>query len=87
MRIAGARIDAPVARLLSEILRAEGFPVTADKVVDALERQITTEALLTLDDHEAILEALSRNCPATLYRLRERLLEEQRYVRRATRDS
>jgi hypothetical protein len=84
MRIAGARIDAPVARLLSETLRAEGFPSIADKVEDAIKRQITTEAPLTLEDHEAILEALSRNCPATLYRLRERLLEEQRYVRRAT---
>jgi hypothetical protein len=84
MRIAGARLDAPVARLLSEILRAEGFAATADKVVDAIRRQITVEVPLTLDDHEAILEALSRNCPATLYRLRERLLEEQRYVRRAT---
>jgi hypothetical protein len=84
MRIAGARLDAPVARLLSEVLRAEGFPATADKVVDAIKRRITTEAPLTLDDHVAILDALSRNCPATLYRLRERLLEEQRYVRRAT---
>jgi hypothetical protein len=84
MRIAGARLDAPVARVLSELLRAEGFAATADKVGDAIERQITVEAPLTLDDHEVILEALSRNCPATLYRLRERLLEEQRYVRRAT---
>ena len=84
MRIAGNRLDAPVARLLSELLRAEGFPATADKVADAIQRQITTEAPLTLEDHEAILAALSRNCPATLYRLRERLLEEQRYVRRAT---
>jgi hypothetical protein len=84
MRIAGARLDAPVARLLSEVLRTEGFPVTADKVADAIQRRITTEAPLTLEDHQAILEALSRHCPATLYRLRERLLEEERYVRRAT---
>jgi hypothetical protein len=84
MRIAGNRLDAPVARLLSETLRAEGFLSTADKVADAIERQITGEAPLTLDDHEAILEALSRHCPSTLYRLRERLLEEQRYLRRAT---
>lgn len=84
MRIAGARLDAPVARLLSEILRAEGFAATADKVADAIRRQVTVEVPLTLDDHGAILEALSRNCPATLYRLRERLLEEERYVRRAT---
>ena len=84
MRIAGNRINAPVARLLSETLRAEGFPSTADKVADALKHQITGEVPLTLEDHEAILEALSRDCPATLYRLRERLLEEQRYLRRAT---
>jgi hypothetical protein len=84
MRIAGARLDASVAHLLSEILRDGGFPSTADKVADAIKRQITTEAPLTLDDHEAILAVLSPQCPATLYRLRERLLEEQRYVRRAT---
>jgi hypothetical protein len=84
MRIAGDRLNAPVARLLSDILRAEGFPETADKVADAIRRRITGEAPLTLDDHEAILDALSRNCPSTLYRLRERLLEEQRYLRRAT---
>ena len=84
MRIVGVRLDAPVARLLSDTLRAEGFPSTADKVADALNRQITTEAPLTLDDHQAILDALSRNCPSTLHRLRERLLEEQRYVRRVT---
>jgi hypothetical protein len=84
MRIAGNRLNAPVARLLVEILEAEGFPETADKVADAIRLRITTEAPLTLDDHEAILEALSRHCPATLYRLREHLLEEQRDVRRAT---
>ena len=84
MRIAGVRLGAPVARVLSEILRAEGFASTADKVADAIERQITIEAPLTLADHEAILEALGRNCPATLHRLRQRLLEERRYVRRVT---
>ena len=84
MRIAGLRLDAPVAHLLADTLRAEGFPSTADKIADAIERRITIEAPLTLDDHQAILQALSRDCPATLYRLRERLLEEQRYVRRVT---
>ena len=84
MRIAGARIDVSVAHVLVEVLRTEGYPVTADRIVDALNGQITTEAPLTLEDHQAILTALSRNCPTTLHRLRERLLEEQRYVRRAT---
>jgi len=84
MRIAGNRLNAPVAGLLAEILRTEGFPETADKIMDALKRQITIEVPLTLEDHEAILEALNRNCPATLYRLRERLIEEQSYIRRAT---
>ncbi len=84
MRIAGNRLDAPVARLLSETLRAEGFPSTADKVSAALEQRITGEAPLTLEDHEVILEVLNRHCPATLYRLRERLLEEQRYIRQVT---
>jgi hypothetical protein len=84
MRIAGNRLNAPVVRLLSEILRAEGFPAIADKVADALKNQVTGEPPLTLEDHEVILEVLNRRCPATLYRLRERLLEEQRYIRRAT---
>jgi hypothetical protein len=84
MRIAGVRLGAPVARLLSEILRAEGFPSTADKIADAIERRVTVEAPLTLADHEAILEALTRNCPPTLTRLRQRLDEERRYVRRVT---
>lgn len=84
MRIAGVRLGAPVARVLSEILRTEGFPATADKIAEAIERQITIEAPLTLADHEAILEALRRNCPSTLNRLRQRLDEEQRYVRRVT---
>jgi hypothetical protein len=84
MRIAGVRLDPSVARLLSDVLRAEGFPETADRIVDAIDRRVTVEAPLTLEDHQAILEALSRECPTTLYRLRQRLLEEQRYVRRAT---
>jgi hypothetical protein len=84
VRIVGVRLGAPVARLLSEVVRAEGFPVTADKVADAIERQITVEAPLTVDDHAAILEALRRNCPSTLNRLRQALDEEQRYVRRVT---
>ena len=73
-----------MARLLSEILRAEGSPETADKIADAIKRKITIEAPLTLADHKAILEALARNCPPTLNRLRQRLDEEQRYVRRVT---
>jgi hypothetical protein len=84
MRIAGVRLGAPVARLLSQVLRAEGFAATADKIADAVQRQITIEAPLTLADHEAILEALTRNCPPTLNRLRQRLDEEQRYFRRVT---
>ena len=84
MRIAGVQLGAPVARLLSEILRTEGFPSTADKVADAIERRITVETPLTLDDHQAIREALGRNCPSTLNRLRQRLDEEQRYIRRVT---
>jgi hypothetical protein len=84
VRIAGVRLGAPVARLLSDVLRAQGFPETADKIADAIERQITIEAPLTLADHEAILAALTPNCPASLNRLRQRLDEERRYVRRVT---
>jgi hypothetical protein len=84
MRIAGLSLGASGARLLSDVVRAEGFPSTADKLADAIERRVTIEAPLTLDDHQAILEALRRNCPPTLNRLRQRLDEEQRYVRRVT---
>ena len=84
MRIVGVRLGAPVARLLVEILEREGFPDTATRIAGAIEQQITVEAPLTMADHEAILEALGSNCPPTLLRLRERLLDEQRYIRRIT---
>jgi hypothetical protein len=84
MRIAGVRLGAPVARLLVDILRAQGFAETADRIADAIVMQVTVEAPLTLADHEAILEALRRDCPSTLNRLRQRLDEEQRYLRRVT---
>lgn len=84
MRVAGVRLQAPVARLLSEIMRGEGFPATAAKITEAIERQVTTEAPLTAADYQAILETLNRSCPATLYRLHRELLEDQRYIRRVT---
>lgn len=84
MRIAGVRLGAPIARLLSERLDAAGHSGTAASVRDAIERGVTIEAPLTLADHEAILDALERDCPPTLYRLRTELLEEQRRVRRIT---
>ena len=84
MRIAGVRPGAPVARLLSEILESAGYPETAGKITDATERKITLEAPLTLADHEAIIQALGHSCPATLYRLRTELLEQQRRRRRIT---
>ncbi len=84
MRIVGVRLGAPVARLLSEILENEGYPETAASIADAIERQITVEAPLTLADYEAISTALGQNCPAPLYRLRTELLEQQRRLRRIT---
>ena len=84
MRIAGVRLGAPVARLLSEILEGEGYPETAGKITDAIKLQVTVEAPLSGTDYEAIAEALSRNCPASLYRLRTELLEQQRRLRRMT---
>jgi hypothetical protein len=81
MRIAGVRLGAPVARLLSEILESEGYSETAGKIADAIERQITIEAPLTLEDYEAISAVLAHNCPAPLYRLRTALLEELRRLR------
>ena len=75
MRIAGVRLGAPVARLLADILESEGYPETAGKIARAIDMQVTVEAPLTGTDYEAIAEALGRNCPATLYRLRTQLLE------------
>ena len=84
MRIAGVRLGAPVARLLSEVLESEGYPATAGKIADAIELQVTVEAPLTGVDYEAIAEALSRTCPAPLYRLRTELFEQQQRLRRIT---
>jgi hypothetical protein len=84
MRIAGVRLGAPVARLLSEILETEGYPATAGKIADAIRLKVTVEAPLAGADYEAIAEALSRNCPAPLYRLRTELLEQQQRLRRIT---
>jgi hypothetical protein len=84
MQIAGVRLGAPIARLLSEILESEGYPETGAKIADAIERRITVEAPLTLHDYEAISKALSRNCPAPLYRLRTELSEQLRRLRRVT---
>jgi len=84
VRIVGVRLGAPVARLLAEILEGEGFPDTAARIAAAIEQRVTVEAPLTMADHEAILGALDGDCPPTLLRLRERLLDEQRYIRRVT---
>ena len=78
------RLGAPVARLLSERLEAEGHPETAGKIADAIAAKVTVEAPLTLADYEAIAEALSRDCPAPLYRLRTELLEDLRRLRGLT---
>jgi hypothetical protein len=84
VRIAGVRLGAPVARQLSDILEREGYPETAGKIADAIKRQITIEAPLTLDDYEAISAVLAHNSPASLYRLRTELLEELQRLRRIT---
>ena len=70
--------------MLSETLEGEGYPETASKIAEAIERRITVEAPLTLDDYEAISAALSRNCPAPLYRLRTELLKDLQRLRRIT---
>ena len=84
MRIAGVRLGAPVARQLAEILESEGYAATAGKIADAIKLQVTVEAPLTGPDYEAIAEALSRHCPAPLYRLRTEILEQQQRLRRIT---
>lgn len=84
MRIAGVRLQTPVARLLAEILEGAGFSDTSARIADAITLQVTVEAPLTTADYEAILEVLNRNCPPTLYRLHRELLEDERYIRRVT---
>ena len=84
MRLAGIRLQPEVARLLAEILEQSGFPETAARIAKAIELKVTVEAPLTAADYEAILEALGRDCPATLSPLRRQLLENRRYVRRVT---
>ncbi len=84
MRIVGVRLGTPVARLLAEILEREGYPETAGRILDAIRLQVTVEAPLTGTDYDAIAEALGRDCPAALYRLRTELLEQQRRLRRIT---
>ena len=73
VRIAGVHLSAPVARLLSEILVSEAYPETARTIAEAIDMQVTVEAPLAGADYSAIADALGRNCPATLYRLRTQL--------------
>jgi hypothetical protein len=73
VRIAGVRLGAPVARLLSDILESEGYPETGGKIAEAIDMGVTVEAPLAAPDYAAIADALGRNCPATLYRLRTEL--------------
>jgi hypothetical protein len=84
MRIAGVRLQPPVARLLSDILEGAGHADTSAKIVEAVSLQITVEAPLTAADYQAILDVLNRDCPPTLYRLHRELLDDQRYIRRVT---
>jgi hypothetical protein len=42
---------------------------------------VTTEAPLTVADHEAVLSALQGDCPAGLYRLRTELDKDHRLRR------
>ena len=81
MRISGVRIGPEYARVLVQIVEGAGFDGTAARLAQAIEMQVTTEAALTTDDHEAILASLEGQCPAGLYRLR-RELEKERRLRR-----
>ena len=81
MRIAGARISAEYARLLQEIVEQAGFDGTAARLAQAIEQRVTTEAPLTIEDHEAILAALEPYCPAGLNRLHTELAKDQRLRR------
>ena len=76
VRIAGVRVDVHFVRLLAQIVEDAGFDDTARALADAIKLH-ANEAPLTIDDHEAILEALGAHCPTGLTTLRRELLEEQ----------
>jgi hypothetical protein len=78
VRISGARISPEYARLLLDIVERAGFHETAARLAQAIDGGVTTEAPLTVDDHEAILAALEPHCPAGLNRLRTELAKDQR---------
>jgi hypothetical protein len=81
MEIAGVRVSPPFVRLLARMLEDTGAEATAGKLTDGIRLQVV-EVPLTLDDQEAILQALGSNCPTGLARLRRELLDEQRLRRR-----
>jgi hypothetical protein len=81
VRIAGIRISPEHARLLVQIVEGGGFDGTAARLAQAVEMRVTTEAPLTIADHEAILAALQGDCPAGLYRLRTVLDKDNRLRR------
>ena len=56
---------------------SEGYPETAGRIAEAIDMQVTVEAPLTRADYTAIADALGRNCPATLYRLRTELAQRR----------
>jgi hypothetical protein len=78
VRIAGVPISPQYARLLVDVLAREGFDDTAAKLAQAVDLQVTTEAPLTVADHEAVLSALQGDCPTGLYRLRTELDKDHR---------
>lgn len=84
MRIAGVRLAPSVVRLLVGVLDEQGFSATAARIDAALERGVTTEAPLELQDYEAVAQALSGTCPPSLYALRREVLEDLRRIRRVT---
>jgi hypothetical protein len=81
VRIAGVPISPQYARLLVDLLAREGFDDTAAKLAQAVDLKVTTEAPLTVGDHEAVLSALRRDCPTGLYRLRTELDKDHRLRR------
>ena len=81
MRIAGVPISPQYARLLVGIVERAGFDDTAGKLAQAVDLQVTTEAPLTIDDHETVLAALRAECPSGLYRLRTELDKDHRLRR------
>ena len=80
MMLAGIAVADRYVLELARRLRDAGFPITANRLETAYERQ-TKLLALTIKERERILRALA-DCPKSLAELRAVLLNEREWRRR-----